>query len=140
MKRTIPFGNRILVHRDKVGEKASKDSAIILSEKTAEATTDIATVVYIPERTFVDKELVKNATKIIHSLTEEAMKGSHKALDSLLEYNLFLKLKSIQPGDKLMISRYAGMDFYDNVNPQQLQTIVDLKDVIGVIIEGDDNE
>ncbi len=57
MKKIVPYGNRLLVRRRRVGEKLG--SVIIAAQETAERPTDLADVVYVPNHTFADKELIE---------------------------------------------------------------------------------
>lgn len=135
MPRVIPFGNRILVRRRKVGDKAGKDSLIHLPESTSEKAIDLADVIFVPEHSFCDKTLLENSETIIESLTDKAKNGDSEALKALLEYNVYLKIKSIQPGDAIMVSKYVGVDFHDSQNMEQ-QTLINGEDVIGLVIDG----
>ena len=107
MKKIIPFGSRLLVKRQKIGNKLGT-GLIIASDETAERPTDLATVVHTPDRSFADQALIK--------------------------FNDFLKAKSIKVGDTVMISKYIGTDFHDNVNPGESLTLVLEQDIIGLVI------
>ena len=61
MKRPIPFGNRILVQKEVVGEKIGKEGIIIATDNTKESVTDIAVVKYVPEHSFADSNLINKA-------------------------------------------------------------------------------
>ena len=128
----IPFGDRILVQRKTVGEKAG---SIYLPDTVKERPTDIAEVLYTPEHTFADKELLLHADRIITALTKKSQEGDPDALVALLRLNEFIKIKSIQPGDKIFISKYVGTDFYDTNNPEQSLTIVRGDDVIALVVD-----
>lgn len=130
-KRAIPFGDRILVKRRKVGEKAG---TIILPEATSERETELADVIYIPDNTLADKELLKNAETIVKELTENAKTGDHEAFEALLKFTDYLKLKTLKVGDTILISRYIGMSFFENGLPDSF-TILDVKDVIARVVE-----
>lgn len=130
--QVIPFGDRILVKRQQVGTTAGKDSLIHLPETTATRPTDLATVVYIPEHSFADKQLIEESESIVGSLTNKAKDGDSDALIALLRYNEFLKIKSIAVGDKVFISKYVGTDFHDNKGGESL-TLVKGDDVIGIV-------
>lgn len=133
----IPFGDRILVRRKLVGDKMGKSKLIYAPDSVKERATDLAEVVYIPEHSFADASLIDNAEKIIGSLTEKAKQGSDTALVALLKYNAFLKIKSINPGDMVMISKYVGTTFHDNQGGENL-TLVDGSDIIGLVIEDEE--
>ncbi len=130
MPRVIPFGDRLLVKRDKVGEKIGKEGIIIASDELKEKDTDLAVVVSVPEHSFTDKKLIENAEKIVESHTEKAQAGDSEALLALIRYNNYLNIKAIQPGDKVMISKYVGITFHDNKGSGDL-TLVDGSDIIG---------
>ena len=85
MPRVIPFGDRILVKKKKVGKKLG-DGTIIAPDEIAERDTDLATVVHIPDNSFADNELVTNAEEIIKGLSEKAQVGDSKALVALLQF------------------------------------------------------
>lgn len=127
----IPLGNRILVKRRRVGEKSG---SIYLPDETASRPTDIADVVYLPDLTFGDKEILDNAEEIVKSLTKKSIEGDSQALIALLRLNDFVKLKSLKVGDLVMISKYVGTDFQTKEAPEYL-TIVNDVDIIGVIKE-----
>jgi len=133
MKRAIPFGERILVRRKKIGE-TRQQSAILLTEQTLDRATDLATVEYLPDLSFADKALIDNAEKIINSMTNEAIAGSPHALDTLLRYNQYLKLKSLKVGDEVFLNKYVGTDYYDS-NAKGTLTVVAIEDIYGVIIK-----
>ena len=128
----IPFGNRILVKRQKIGGKAGKENLIYLPDTTADRTTDIAEVIYVPEHSFADKAIIEKSESIILSLVEKAEKGDTEALASLLELNTFLKIKMIKPGDRVFIGTYSGINFHDNTSPD-MQTIVREDEIIGLV-------
>lgn len=129
--RVVPYGDRILVKRRRIGEKLG--SIIIAADETKERPTDLADVVYMPELTFVDKELVENAQAIVSSLTLKAKEGDHNAVKSLLLLNDYLKIKAIKVGDAVMISKYVGVDFHDNAGGGNL-TLVNGSDIIGLVV------
>ena len=130
MKKIIPYGNRILVRRRKVGAKLN--SVIIAADETAERPTDLADVVYVPNHTFADKELLANAEAIIKAFKEKALQGDSEAFKALLDFHAYLRIKAIQPGKCVFISKYVGTDFQDNEGSGSL-TIVAAEDVIGVV-------
>lgn len=132
MFKIIPLGEKILVKRRKVGEKAG---TIVLPDSVKEAPTDLADVTYVPDNTFGDDELLKNATKIVESLTEKASAGDSDSLIALLRFNEYLKIKSIKPGDAVMISKYVGTDFFSKDEKDGLMTLVNASDVIGLLVE-----
>ena len=130
MSRVIPFGDRILVRRRKIGERAGN---IVMPDSVKERDTDLADVMYVPELTFSDKEILDNAEQIVKALTEKAIHGNDEALIALLRINEFVKMKSIKVGDGVMISKYVGIDFHESGEKDNL-TLVLTSDVIGLII------
>lgn len=133
-KHVIPFGDRILVKRRKIGEKLGTEGLILAADDTKERPTDLADVVYVPDHTFADKKLADNADEIIENLTEEAKGGNSEALVALIKLNQFLKIKSIKPGDGVMIGKYVGTDFHDT-NSSELLTLVDSEQIIGLVVD-----
>ena len=131
MKKIIPFGDRLLVRRKTVGKQTGM---IQLPEEVQDRPTDLADVVYVPEHSFADKELIKNAETIVNEFTAKAKVGDSEALKALLEYNYFLKMKSIKVGDKVMISKYVGITFHDNQGGGDL-TLVKDEDIIGLVTD-----
>jgi len=134
MKKIIPFGNRLLVKRQKVGDTLGKEGLIIAPDDTKEQVTDLAEVVYVPEHSFADKALIEKAELIVESMTDRCKEGDSDALIALLRYNDFLKIKSIKVGDTIMMGKYVGTDFHDNETPDLL-TLVAEHDVVGVVDE-----
>ena len=132
--KVIPFGDRILVKRRVVGEKLGAAGIIIASDHTKETETDLADIVYVPDLSFADRELIDNANAIVSSLTKKAAQGDSEALKALLEYNIFLKIKSLRVGDAVMIGRYVGTTFHDNAGSGNL-TLVYGSDIIGRVVE-----
>ena len=132
MKKIVPFGDRILCRRRKVGETVGKAGIIIAPSATAEQPTDIADVVYVPENTFADEELISQADSIIKALTENAKHGDSEALVALMKYNQFLQIKSVKVGDCIMLGKYVGIDFHDNQGGGNL-TLCQSEDVIAKV-------
>ena len=127
--KLIPFGDRILCRRRKVGAKIGE---IYLSEHMADSNTDIADVVYVPDLTFGDKYILDNAEKIIGKLIDKATEGDDHALIAAMKMNEFVRIKSLKEGDVIMVSKYVGTDFMDNNLKQEL-TLVKSDDVIAVV-------
>lgn len=134
MSKIIPFGDRVLVRRRKVGDKIGKDKLIIAPDAVKEARTDIADVVHVPDLTFGDEHILKNSDAVVKALTEKAVKGNSEALIALLRINAFVKIKSIRPGDAVMISKYVGTDFHDD-DPANELTLVLAEDIIGLVVD-----
>ena len=128
--RIIPFGDRILVRRKKVGEKAG---SILLPQEVQERATDLAVVVHIPEATFADSQILENADNIISALIQKSSNGDSDALIALLRLTEFCKLRSIKVGDSIMISKYVGTEFHETGSNEDL-TLVKLEDVIGLVV------
>ena len=129
--KIIPFGDRILCKRRIIGEKAGK---IFLPDEVKERATDLADVIYVPDLTFADRQILDNSDKIVSSLTAKASEGDSDALIALLEINKFIKYKSIRAGDGVMISKYVGTDFHATGEKSYL-TLVREDDIIGLIRE-----
>ena len=132
MRKVIPLGNRLLVKRKRVGEKVGEAGLIYMPDEIKDKPTDLATVAHIPEHSFADMELIDNAEEIVKALTVEAKKGSADALKALIDFNNFLKIKSIQPGDLVMISKYVGSDFH-STEDHEMMTLVYDHDVMAII-------
>lgn len=132
-KKMIPFGNRILVRRRPVG-KTLGSGLLYASDQTADVLTEIADVVALPDLTLADKALLDNAETIINSLSNMAQDGDAKALDSLLEFNRYLQIKTIQVGDVLMVGKYSGIDFSVG-ETGELLSITDPEGIRGIIVE-----
>ena len=112
MKHVIPFGDRILVKRKKVGEKIKAES-IVLPDSVTERDTDLAEVIYVPELTFADKNLIENSEQIIDSLLDKAKQGDSGAFEQVLIFNHYLKIKHLKAGDEIFMGKYVGTNFYD---------------------------
>ena len=133
-RRVIPFGDRVLVKRRTIGDVVKPESGIVLPQATEETNIDIATVVYISELSFTDKELIDNAREIISSLTKKACQGDSEALKALQEYNHFLKVKTLQAGDEVFLGKYVGVNFEDRTAGCDL-CMVNERDIIGIVTE-----
>ncbi len=134
MPKIIPFGDKILVKRKKVGEKAGKEGLIHLPDSAKERDTDLATVVHVPDHSLGDKKLLEQAEEIVEGLAENAGQGDAESLVALLKFNTFLKIKSVKPGDDVMISKYVGTTFHDSQAGGEL-TLVNGEDVIGLVVK-----
>lgn len=134
MAKIIPFGDRILVRRRKVGGKIGKEQLLIASDNTANQLTDIAEVMAVPDLTLGDKALLESAEQIITALCEKAKAGDSDAAKQAYWYAEFCKMKSIQAGDVVMISKYVGTDFSENDSTITL-TLVRESDIIGLVAE-----
>ena len=133
IKQLIPFGNRILVRKKKVGDKLGS-GLLVAPDSVAEHDTDLAIVIYVPDQSFIDKELIANAENIIKGLSAKAQEGNDGALNALMTFNAFLRTRGIKPGDEVLISKYAGISFHDNNNPVNL-TLCNVEDIIGVVVK-----
>ncbi len=136
MRRIVPLGDRVLVKRRKVGEKLGASKIIVAADVTKERSTDLADVVEVPELTEADRMLIENSEEIVKAQAVEARKGNSEALKSLLEFNIYLKIKSLRPGDFVFMSRYSGVDFHTNESPDMM-TVINGQDIIGIIYEED---
>lgn len=131
MKKIVPYGDRILVSRRKTGEKVG---SIILPGAAADRPTDVADVVYVPDHTFCDKQLIENSENIINGLTKKAEEGDSQAVISLLRFNEYLKLKTLKPGDTLLIGKFVGTDFNIKETGEGL-TVIDGDGIYALIVE-----
>lgn len=130
-KKLIPYGTRLLVKRRKVEQQSTH---IILPDEVAGLPTDIADVVSVPDQSFCDKELISNSETIIKGLTEKAKSGDGVAFKALLEFNEYLRLITIKPGDVLMIGKYIGTDFLIQETNQYL-TVMDGSGIYAKVVE-----
>lgn len=133
MKKIIPFGDRIICKRRPIGKKLGS-GIIIAADETADRLTEIADVVCVPELTFADKQLLENAEKIIASMTEMAADGDVGAINALLQFNQYLKLKMLKPGDVVMVGKYTGIDFTVGETGEQL-SVTDPDGIRGLVVE-----
>ena len=129
--KIIPFGNRILCKRKTIGEKAG---SLYMPDDIKDRATDLAEVTYIPDLTFGDKAILDNAEQIISSVIEQAKSGNSYAVNTLLELNDFIKQKSIKVGDKVMLSKYVGTDFFETGGNEAL-TLVASADILGLVVD-----
>lgn len=127
-KRIIPFGNRFIVKRRRIGEKLGS-GLIIASDETKDRPVDIADVVSVPELTFADKAIIDNADEIAKQHGENAANGDNESLKALLEYRVYLQNKSIQVGDTVFLNKYAGVDFADKEG--NYLTVCGAEDILG---------
>lgn len=134
MPQIIPFGDNILVKRRTVGDKVG---SLYLPDEAKERNTDLADVVYVPDQTFEDSEILNNSEDMIKGLVKKVKDGRENALKDLFDLNDFIKRKSIKVGDVVFISKYTGIDFFQKGENQNM-TLVRLGDIIG-LVEGDDN-
>lgn len=134
--KVIPFGNRILVKRRKIGDTVGKLGLIYTPDATKDRPTDIAEVVYVPDNTFCDAALLENAETIINSVIEKAKQGDSYAINTLTEFNGYLKLKSIKAGDTVLLSKYVGTDYADKLKGEEY-SICEITDIMGLILKGE---
>lgn len=120
-KKLIPYGTRLLVKRRKVEQTSSH---IILPDEVSNMPTDIADVVAVPEQSLCDKTLIANSEQIINGLAKKAEEGDGQAFKALLEFNEYLRVVTLKPGDVLMIGKYIGTDFLIQESNQYL-TVLD---------------
>jgi co-chaperonin GroES (HSP10) len=134
-KIIVPYGSRILVRRKKISETKGK-SAILLPDDVQARLTDLAVVVYVPEVSFADETLIHHSDIIINNLVKKAEEGSSEALKALLEFNYYLKIKSLQPEMTVFISKYCGTDFTPTGELETL-TLCNADDIMGIVKEID---
>ena len=132
MPKIIPFHDSIVVKRKRADTLKNKESKVVLPDSVKERPTDLATVVSVPDNSFADKDLIECSVEIIKEQIEKAKNGDSGALLTLIEYNKYLKNKSIRPGDEVMVNKYIGTDFYDNQGQFGL-TLCKYEDVIGIV-------
>lgn len=130
MKKITPYGNRILCKRRLVGEKTA--GGLVLPDHTAGLATDTADVVAVPDHTFFDAELVANAEVIAKKLSAKAKEGDVDAVKALIEFNAYIRVKSLKVGDTIFISKYVGTDFFTSEDSRNY-TIVLADDIIGKV-------
>lgn len=133
MKKIVPFGNRIIVKRRKIGEKLGS-GILIASEDTAERLTELAEVVALPNLTLADKALLDNAELVIESLTNMAKDGDAKSVQQLIEYTNYLQIKTLKVGDVVMVGRYATVEFTVGETGECL-SITDPEGIRGLVIQ-----
>lgn len=135
MRKVIPFGNRVLVKRLKIGAKLGS-GILEAPDTTKDRPTDLAEVVYVPDLTFVDETLLKDTNEIVCALDRKMRKdGDSNALIALLRLRDLIDNKKVAVGKKVFISKYVGTDFYTSEG--ESLTVVNVEDVIG-IVEGED--
>ena len=132
MPKIIPLKDNILVKRKIIGEKSG---SLYMPDEVKERNTDLAEVVYVPDLTFTDKALIDNAERIVGAMTDKIIEtGDRDSLDSLMNFNDFIKRKSLKVGDKVFISKYVGTDFHETGKNDNL-TLVRIDDIIGFVVE-----
>lgn len=133
-RKLIPFGNRFLVKRRPIGEKLG-GGLLIAADETKDRPTDIADVVYVPDHTFADAELLKHAESIVKGLSAKASNGDVDALKALIEFNGYIRVKSLRPGATIMLGKYVGTDFMTSEDNRVL-TVCNAEDIIAIVSEG----
>lgn len=133
MKKLIPFGNRFLVKRRPIGNKLGS-GLLIAADETKDRPTDIADVVYVPDHTFADKELLENAEEIVKTIGAKARTGDVEALKALIEFNHYVRVKSLRPGMTIMLGKYVGTDFMTSEDQRTL-TICNSEDIVAIVSE-----
>lgn len=130
MPKIIPFRDRILVKRKKVGEVAVKeDSKIVMPDTIQDQSTDIAEIRYLPDLSLADEKIIEKSEEIVNALGDKASQGDSGALNALLEMRDYLMIKSLKVGDKVMMGKYVGTMFRDNQEDEDL-TLVSGYDII----------
>ena len=129
MKKLVPFGDRILVRRKKVGEKLWREGIIVAPDSTKDAETDLAVVVDVPKENnfYVGNQnrmsFIREATLKVEGI-EPFIK-----VDEYLSKNAWRLLK---PGDEVMLSRSVGIKFQDTSGQGEM-TLVKGEDIIGKV-------
>jgi len=129
MPKIIPFGDRILVKRRPVGKG---EGTIVLPDSVQEHKTDIADVMEVPDLSFADEQMLKNAETIINTFVEKAKEGNSGAYSSLKDFREFLQQRTIKVGDTIMIGKYVGTNFYDNRSTEE-RALIRTEDIIGLV-------
>lgn len=129
-KRIVPYGDKILIQRRKTGDKTKGN--IILPDQVADRPTDVADVVYVPDHTFCDKALIDGSESIVSGLVKKAQEGDGQAFMSLLNFRSYLMLKSIKPGDTLLVGKFIGTDFNIKETGESL-TVMDSDGIYAII-------
>lgn len=132
-KKVIPFGTRILVKRRSVG-KTLGSGLLYAPDSTADTLTELAEVIALPELTLADKALLENAERIVDSLSKMASDGDAKSVDSLLEFNRYLQIKTLKVGDIIMVGRYNTIEFTVGETGESL-SLTDPEGIRGLIVE-----
>lgn len=134
MKKLSPFGNRFLVKRRPIGNKLGS-GLIVASDETKDRPTDIADVLYVPDHTFADKELLENAEEIVKTIGAKARTGDVDALKALIEFNHYVRVKSLRPGMTIMLGKYVGTDFMTSEDNRTI-TICNADEIMAIVSEG----
>lgn len=129
-KQIVPYGNRVIVRKKKIGEKLG--SIILASGETKDRDTDLAVIAYVPDLSFADEELISNGEEIVKALTEKARQGSAEALNALINFNDYLRIKALKVGDEILLGKYVGITFHATGQTEDL-TLAESSEVIGVI-------
>lgn len=132
-KKLVPFGNRYLVKRRPIGTKLGS-GLIIAADETKDRPTDIADVLYVPDHTWADKELLANAESIVKGLGDKAKAGDIEAVKALIEFNNYIRIKSIRPGMTIMLGKYVGTDFMTSEDNRTI-TVCTSDEIICVVEE-----
>lgn len=133
MKKLTPYGNRFLVKRRPIGEKLGS-GLLISADETKDRPTDIADVVYVPDHTFADVELINNSQKIVTALKDKVLSGDVDALKTLIEFNHYIRIKSIRPGMTIMLGKYVGTDFMTSEDQRTL-TVCNSDEIMAIVSE-----
>lgn len=133
VRKIIPFGDRILVQRVKVGGTLGS-GILIAPDHTADNETELAEIVYIPDATTIDDMMALNTADIINGLTLNARGGDSAAIVALQNFNKYLKIRALKVGDRIFMSKYVGTNFTVQETGQKL-TLVDYDGIIGLVVE-----
>lgn len=122
-----------MVKRRPIGEKLGS-GLIISADETKDRPTDIADVLYVPDHTWADKELLANAESIVKGLGDKAKAGDIEAVKALIEFNNYIRIKSIRPGMTIMLGKYVGTDFMTSEDNRTI-TVCTSDEIICVVEE-----
>lgn len=129
MIRILPFGDRVLVKRVTTGE-IRKGSLIVFTDKTDSNESELAYVVAVPTNKFVDKCVEFTEEYLIKSIRKRLLNGEIELLKDIKEYNEYITLKKLKPGDKIMVSKYVGT-VVDDEQAKNTTTFVRISDIVG---------
>ena len=132
MPKIIPLGDFILCKRCKVGEKIGKEGRLYAPDTVKEHSTDLADVVHVPDKTFADTQILKNAESIVAALVQRSISGDSHAFEQVQKLNTFIKVKSLKVGDRVFISKYVGTSFNTSDSTEELTLVRDF-DIMGIV-------
>ena len=131
-KKLVPFGERYLVRRKMLKDVKPNEGSIVLTQEIEERLTEMAEVRFVPMLTEAEKALIEAAPELIAKMTKFAKEGDSEAYKTLQNISHLLRLRTIRPGDMVMISKYVGIEYYEPSGGETL-TVVNGEDIIGVV-------